>query len=160
MIDTCREMAEADMLSQRGEPTPELSGEDRLFTALVAGCHVQNAATSAGISERTAYRWLANPEFRCRIEAARKVLRESILAKLADAGDDAIGALRGLLASEDENIKFKAAKALLNSLMVSQTAAPKASTDVPIGKVVVFLPDDGREPLIARSISQIPNDLD
>lgn len=155
MIDTCRELAESDIPSHCAEPTHELSGDDRLFTALVAGCHVKDAATDAGISERTAYRRLADPEFKSRIVAAREGLRESILAKLADAGDDAIGALRGLLVSKDENIKLKAAKTLLDSLMNVQATAPKESTDEPVGRVVVFLPDDGREPEATPRIREI-----
>ncbi len=68
----------------------ELMGDDKLFAALVSGCRTQNAALAAGISERTAYRRLEDPEFRARLDRSRRELRESILAHLSDAGLDAI----------------------------------------------------------------------
>ena len=42
----------------------ELQSDDQLFQALVSGCHIENAASIAGISVRTAYRRLADPTFR------------------------------------------------------------------------------------------------
>jgi hypothetical protein len=42
----------------------ELQGDGQLFQALVSGCHIENAASRAGISVRTAYRRLADPTFR------------------------------------------------------------------------------------------------
>lgn len=109
----------------------ELVGDDRLLTALAGGCHIENAAVAAGISERTAYRRLADPDFRAKLDSARESLRESILAKLAEAGHDAIGTLWVLMQeSEDEGIRLKAAKALLDSLMNSHATMPKVKTTV------------------------------
>ncbi len=110
-------------LAAIGRPTDEneLQGDDRLFRALVSGCHVENAAIAAGVSERTAYRRLADPVFRKQIDDARQSLRESILGRLADAGHDAIGVLMDLAhGSEDEAIRLKAAKTLLDSLLATQ----------------------------------------
>jgi HEAT repeat protein len=120
-------------MAENGSLTAEslsLQGDDRLFTAIVSGCHVENAATLAGISQRTAYRRLSDPKFRAQVRQAREDLRESILARLADAGHDAIDTLWRLLDSEDENIRFKAAKALLDAL-ASRTPCDQ---DVPTGK--------------------------
>ncbi len=117
-------------LTDYGSDTTELIGDDRLFTALAAGCHVENAAKLAGISERTAYRRLADPEFRCTLNAARESLRESILARLADAGHDAIGTLLELLQSDDDNVRRKAAKTLIDSLTAVHSMMPKARTAV------------------------------
>lgn len=108
-----------------------LTGDDRLLTALASGCHVENAAVLAGVSERTAYRRLADPEFRSRLDLARESIRESILAKLADAGHDAIGTLWDLMqSSEDEGIRLKAAKTLIDSLMSSHSIMPKVKTTI------------------------------
>ena len=117
-------------LTDRSAESGRLRGDDRLFTALVSGCHVENAAAVAGISERTAYRRLADPKFRSRLDAARESLRESVLARLADAGHDAIGTLFELLSSEDENVKLKAAKTLLDSLTAVHSIIPKTKTTV------------------------------
>jgi HEAT repeat protein len=114
-----------------GSGGSELVGDDRLLTALASGCHVENAAQVAGISPRTAYRRLADPEFRSRLDAARESLRESILAKLVDAGHDAIGTLWTLMhESEDDGIKLRAAKTLIDSLMASHSVLPKTKTTV------------------------------
>ena len=118
-------------LAEIGRPTDELVGDDRLLTALASGCHVENAAGVAGISERTAYRRLADPKFRSRLDSAREALRESILARLADAGHDAIGTLWDLMqGSDDDGVRLKAAKALLDSLMNSHSIMPKVKTTV------------------------------
>lgn len=112
-------------------PSEGLVGDDRLLAALASGCHVENAAMAAGVSERTAYRRLADSEFRNRLDSARESIRESILAKLADAGHDAIGTLWDLMqSSEDESIRMKAAKTLLDSLMNSHTIMPKVKTTI------------------------------
>ena len=109
----------------------ELLGDDRLLTALASGCHIENAALAAGVSERTAYRRLADPDFRGRLDAARESLRESILARLADAGHDAIGTLWDLMHhSDDDSVRLRAAKALLDSLMSSHSIMPKVKTTV------------------------------
>ena len=130
----------------------ELRGDDSLFRALVSGCHIENAAVAAGVSERTAYRRLADPEFRNQIDQARQSLRESILAKLADAGHDAIGVLTGLMHDgEDDATRLKAAKAVLDSLLAvqrnenSQREGNGKSVQSVSSGVVVYLPDNGRE---------------
>ena len=104
---------------------PELMGDEKLFAALVSGCHIENAALAAGISERTAYRRLEDPEFRTRLDRSRRELRESILARLSDAGLDAISTLVDLLDSDDDNVRLKAAKTLLESLAKINSQGPK-----------------------------------
>jgi hypothetical protein len=49
-------------------------GEEALLDALLMGAHIQNAAAMACVSERTAYRRLADPEFRQRLEAGRDAI--------------------------------------------------------------------------------------
>ncbi len=111
------------VLADNGSST--LQGDDKLLAALVSGCHIQNAARSAGISERTAYRRLEDPKFRAQLDRSRKALRESILARLSDAGLDAISALVDLLESEDDNVRLKAAKTLLEALSKLNGQGPK-----------------------------------
>lgn len=125
-METCQELAGCGM-----ESAEKLRGDERLLTALASGCHVASAAEVAGLSTRTAFRRLADPDFRAQLDAARESLRESILARLADAGHDAIGTLWNLMhESEDEAIQLKAAKALLDSLMGSHGILPKSKTTV------------------------------
>ncbi len=104
----------------------ELEGDDALFNALVRGTHAENAAAIAGVSERTVYRRLADPSFRSRVDQARELLRESILARLTDAGLDAIGALETLMhESDDDRVRFQSAKTLLESLTSIHSSLPR-----------------------------------
>lgn len=138
-------------LAAIGRPTDEneLQGDDRLFRALVSGCHVENAAIAAGVSERTAYRRLADPVFRKQIDDARQSLREAILGRLADAGHDAIGVLMDLAhGSEDEAIRLKAAKTLLDSLLATQRheSTPNRQANnitANVGALSIFVRKDG-----------------
>ncbi|MDA8698452.1 hypothetical protein N9M41_08230 [Rhodopirellula sp.] len=107
----------------------KLLGDDQLFQALVSGCHIENAAAIAGISVRTAYRRLADPVFKEQLQVARQSLRESILAKLSDAGHDAVGTLWELMqTAEDEGVRLRAAKAVLDSLRGFHAESPTIET--------------------------------
>ena len=108
----------------------ELLGDDALFSALLAGAHIENAAMAAGVSQRTVYRRLADPIFRQRIESAREAMRESILTRLTDAAGDAVSSLWELLEDKEPDIRLKAAKALLESLVKINNTAPKTKTTV------------------------------
>ena len=108
---------------------PQLQGDDQLFQALVSGCHIENAAAVAGISVRTAYRRLADPVFKQQLQEARQSLRESILAKLSDAGHDAVGTLWELMQNaDDEGVRLRAAKAVLDSLRGFHAESPTVET--------------------------------
>ena len=116
------DLAEYDM-------DPQLQGDDQLFQALVSGCHIENAAAVAGISVRTAYRRLADPAFKQQLQEARQCLRESILAKLSDAGHDAVGTLWELMQNaDDEGVRLRAAKAVLDSLRGFHAESPTVET--------------------------------
>jgi len=122
MSNTRHDLAEIGMDS-------ELQGDDQLFQALVSGCHIENAASIAGISVRTAYRRLADPTFKVQLQEARQSLRESILAKLSDAGHDAGGTLWELMqTADDEGIRLRAAKAVLDSLRGFHAESPRMET--------------------------------
>ena len=111
------------------DSSPQLKGDDQLFQALVSGCHIENAASIAGISVRTAYRRLADPTFRSQLQEARQSLRESILAKLSDAGHDAVGTLWDLMqTAENEGVRLRAAKAVLDSLRGFHAESPTVET--------------------------------
>ena len=55
---------------------------DVLVLALAAGQAVRNAAASAGVSERTAFRRLADPDFRRQVHEARAALVQQAVGKL------------------------------------------------------------------------------
>lgn len=114
-----------------GEDEPaELRGDDALFNALLAGAHVENAALAAHVSVRTAYRRLADPLFRQRLNSAREALRETIMATLGEAARDAVSRLWDLTSHDDPEIVLKASKVLLDSMVKIQNAQPRQSTTV------------------------------
>lgn len=92
-------------------------GEDQLVTALAAGKSIAEAAKAAGVSERTARRWLDEETIRQRVEAARAEFVRQALAQLSSAASDAVKALRALLKSENDNAKLGAARAILTTLI-------------------------------------------
>ena len=118
-------MARCHDLAENGS-SQVLKSDDQLFKALVHGSHVASAAEVAGVSQRTAYRRLADPGFRGRLEEARQGLRETILAKLADAGEAAVSTLWELMeTAEDESVRLRAAKTVLDSLQNYDSRLPK-----------------------------------
>jgi hypothetical protein len=109
-----RELTDTDMPT--GANFPPTQGDEKLFQMLMCGATVTAAASAAGISERTAYRRLAKPTFRRRLDAARDIVRDNVVQQLTDASADAVDSLRELAHDEDPEIRLHACRALLESL--------------------------------------------
>jgi hypothetical protein len=88
-------------------------GEAALLTALAAGSTITDAAEEAGISERTAHRRLADPEFRRGVQAARAEMIQRALGKLAGNAADAVDTLGALLSARSESAQLGAARIIL-----------------------------------------------
>jgi len=88
-------------------------GTSALLVGLAAGQTVRDAAQSAGISERTAGRRTANPDFRRRLTELRAEMVGRALGKLADAAADAVEMLRKLLKAKADSVKLGAARSIL-----------------------------------------------
>lgn len=89
--------------------------DDLLAVALAAGREVAQAATDANVSERTAYRRLADADFRKRVNELRAAMVDRASGRLADSMADAATELRALLGSADERIRLAAAKGILET---------------------------------------------
>lgn len=89
------------------------SGDDALILALSAGDTVTGAAAKAGTSERTAYRRLADEDFRRAVSEARGRLFDAALGKLAGIAAKAADTLDRLMDDEKANVALGAAKAVL-----------------------------------------------
>ena len=83
-----------------------------LIAHLAAGVSPAGAAKLAGVSEATAYRWLANPAFRRRVEKARSDFWDRALGVMSKGASESAIVLRKLLRSDDGRIKLQAAKVL------------------------------------------------
>jgi hypothetical protein len=91
------------------------SGADAaLIAALAAGLTVQDVATQAHVSERTARRRLDDPSFRRHVAGARAAVLELAVGRLVAATTEAADALRFLLTAESESVRLAAARTLLD----------------------------------------------
>lgn len=86
---------------------------DKLVLALAAGATVRDAAEQAGIGERTAYRRLADADFRRRVSEARGRLFDTALGRLANLASKAADTLDRLMQSDKPTVALGAAKAVL-----------------------------------------------
>jgi hypothetical protein len=91
----------------------EARGDAALLTALAAGATVRDAARRAGVSERTAHRRLADPDFRRRLTEARAGMVERALGQLAEGSTEAVATLRKLLKAKGDTVKLGAARTIL-----------------------------------------------
>lgn len=87
--------------------------DEVLSLALARGDTVAAASEAASIGERTAYRRLADPEFRRHVVELRAGMVERALGKLADAATEAVDTLRTLLSSGTDSTRLGAARSIL-----------------------------------------------
>jgi molybdenum-dependent DNA-binding transcriptional regulator ModE len=92
-------------------------GDQALLAALAAGNSVEDAARTAGVSTRTAYRRLADPVFARRLAETRDELVSNALGELVQSASTAVTTLRELLDASDERVRLGAAKTTLDQLL-------------------------------------------
>jgi hypothetical protein len=88
-----------------------------LIAHLAAGVSPAGAAKIAGVSEATAYRRLADPAFRQRVEKARSDFWDRALGVMSKGAAESAIVLRKMLRSDDGRLKLQAAKILLETGM-------------------------------------------
>lgn len=93
------------------------SADEALAAALAAGSTLRDAARTAGVSERTAGRRAADPEFRAKVEAFRADLVAQALGKLAGLLADAAEALKRALTCQSPAVEVRAATATFDQLL-------------------------------------------
>src|SRR5262245_14957459 len=85
-----------------------------LLTALACGATVEAAAHRAGLSERTAYRLLATPEFRAQLQAAETDMVQRTAGMLtAGALEASKTAIRLVQGAASEHVQLGAARLIL-----------------------------------------------
>jgi len=104
-------------LTRNGSPNPPNlhKGDSRLLDALAGGESIKRAASLAGVSERTAHRRLASPDFARMLYEARARIAEASTGRLMLASLRAVATLEGLLASRSDSIRLGAARAILEA---------------------------------------------
>jgi hypothetical protein len=89
------------------------NADDRLALELATGKTVADAAAAAGVSERTAYRRLDDPEFRGRLTVLRGEMVRRAAGRLADGSTNAAETLTALLSAKSEAVRLGAARSIL-----------------------------------------------
>lgn len=85
------------------------NADDLLAAALAAGKTAREAATAAGVAERTVFRRLADDPFRRRVSEHRAAMLGTAAGRLADTMTSAADVLRGLLGDPDPDVRHRAA---------------------------------------------------
>jgi transposase len=86
---------------------------DSVAILLARGVSVTAAAEKSGVGRRTITRWLAEHEFQGEIQRLRSELMNRATAQVAGTMTRAATRLRKLLASTDEQVALRAARAIL-----------------------------------------------
>jgi hypothetical protein len=89
------------------------NADELLALAVASGQTLRDAAAAAGVSERTAARRRADPEFLRRVNDLRADMTRCALGRLADSMGEAAGKLRELLSAEADSVKLGAARSIL-----------------------------------------------
>jgi hypothetical protein len=97
-------------MAQKGRRT----ADERLLLALACGATVEVAARQAGVSESTAYRRLAEPVFRQRLQRVRADFVQRTAGTMTAAATEAVRTLLELLKpAAPPPVRLGAAKAVL-----------------------------------------------
>jgi hypothetical protein len=93
-----------------GNKTPN---RDLAAVALAAGKPVAEAASAAGVCERTVHNWLSDLAFAARVRQIRGEMVTTAAGRLADGMAAAAAVLVKLLASKREPVRLQAARQLI-----------------------------------------------
>lgn len=90
--------------------------QERAIIALLSEPTLRAAASSAGISESTLWRWMRDPEFRVAYRRARQEVLERATARLAALVDAAVKALGEIVADRtvSPNVRVSAASRIVD----------------------------------------------
>ena len=89
------------------------SADETLAASLAAGRTIADSATTAGVGETTVYRRLRCPAFAARVRELRAAMVATALGRLTDGMSGASDALNKLVRGRDAEMRFKAAKAVI-----------------------------------------------
>lgn len=109
-------------MSAVDRPSGHRKGEPALATALAAGLTLVDAAAAAGVSERTARRRMADPQYRSAIHAVRTEIVDSTVGRLVAASVGAVDTLAELSANGNDSVRLRAAGQLLGHLVAVSEA--------------------------------------
>ena len=100
------------MAAGHGSKRPQR--EEAAVAALLAEKTIAEAAAKARIGETTLLRWMAEPEFKARLRAARRLVVEGAIGRLQQAATQAVDALARNLTCGIPAVEVGAARSILD----------------------------------------------
>jgi hypothetical protein len=94
--------------------------QESVAVLLASGRSIRDAAAETTVGERTIHTWLNEPGFRAAVSGLRDRLLAETVGRLTQAATRAATALEGLLDSESESIRLRAATAILDGMIRSR----------------------------------------
>lgn len=88
--------------------------QDLAISALLSCDKVADAAEQAGVSEKTLYRWMQEPEFKAAYRAARQAVLQASIGALQAASSEGVATLRRNLTCGTPSVEVQAAAKLLD----------------------------------------------
>jgi hypothetical protein len=88
-----------------------------IMLALAAGASAPAAAEKAGVSERTVYRRLQDPDFQRAVLKAREKLLDEAIGHIAQASVTAVQTLSTLCSADSESVRLGASRTLMDLTM-------------------------------------------
>ena len=98
------------------DDTDEISNRDQFTLAYASGHSIGDAASAAGVSRRTGYRWIKDPTVRAQINETRGEIRRETVDLLAGLTASAIECLRRVLSDTEltPSVQVRAAALVLS----------------------------------------------
>ena len=105
-----------------------LNGEElttqqaNFIAALISGKNTKQAARSAGVTERTAYRWLSLPELKSELTMAQAAILGDATRRMERLLDSSLEVLEGLLKSENELVRARGVEMVFKHYVAMKSA--------------------------------------
>lgn len=94
---------------------PKEKNKEKALSALLNSPSITEAARKSGISERTFYRYLDEPEFKKEFRAARRAIVENSISQIQSATGEAVETLKQNLHCENPAVEVRAAQIILDN---------------------------------------------
>ena len=110
------------------EPTAEMAApgsgasatltvkQRRTIAAIIASRTHEDAMQTARITRQTFYKWMKSSAFRDELNRQLDDFTADAIGQLKSAAGEAVQTLRGLLASENENVRLRAALGIIDQI--------------------------------------------
>ncbi len=104
-------------------------GQEQVITSLLVGSSKEEAAKAAGITLAIVEGWFeADSVFLAQLNRRRLDEHNARAERLRSLATDAVEALSGLLTSDNESVRLRAAATVLKTVGLAEVSAPRGKT--------------------------------